>query len=123
MKKIAVVDDHHDLLEIATMRLTKYGYHVTTFADPRLFLDAVLEQGFAPDALLLDVAMPQLSGFDVLRILEERGAKPPTVIVMTAISDQDVHLESFLKGATAVIEKPADWLHVRKLLETALGLA
>lgn len=121
-KTIAIVDDHEEVCELASRQLGKLGYKVHTFTDPRVFLEAMTDQGLTVDALMIDVAMPDVSGFDILEALEVRGLKPATVIVMTAAVEYQLQAEGFMRGATAVVAKPFDWPHIKHLLSTALGL-
>ncbi len=82
-RTVLVVDDEPDLLEIVKMHLEEAGYTVLTAVGGRPGLQAA--KSAKPDLIILDIAMPDLSGFEVLEAL--RGLpdffKKP-VIMLTA---------------------------------------
>ncbi|MFH1682592.1 MAG: response regulator [Candidatus Woesearchaeota archaeon] len=70
MKKILIVDDEPEDLETMKTILEKEGYIVTTAADGIEALDLLIGNGF--DLILLDIKMPALSGYALLRLLREK---------------------------------------------------
>ena len=58
----------------------------------------------APDAVLLDMRLPRLSGLDVLRRLAERGTLPPTII-LTTFDDEEIVLDGLRAGARGYLLK------------------
>ena len=93
-KKIMVVDDEEDILELVTAILEADGFEVRTFDNAKKALDE-LEKGDRPDLLILDIRMPQMSGYDFCKAVRENkeldGLK---IVVFTASSNLG---ESFLK--------------------------
>lgn len=105
---VLCVDDEPDILSVARLSLEKVGgYRVSTCSSGVEALDRVDE--IRPDIILLDVMMPQMSGPETFRKLNERGnALTIPVIFMTArVQPQEV-TEYFDLGATAVVHKPFD---------------
>jgi CheY-like chemotaxis protein len=103
--RVLVVDDDPDMRVLASRVLTKAGYIVSE-ASGGLEALAILGKN-APDLMLLDISMPDLSGIEVLQILRsklELAALP--VIVLTAYGDEDITRESFAAGATDFVSKP-----------------
>jgi len=102
---ILVVDDDPLLRGSIAMLLEDEGYTVELAADGRKALEAIA--GHCPDVILLDVMMPNMSGTEVLKELQEHEetAKIP-VLVMTAISG--VAGGHIVNGPNAVVEKPFD---------------
>lgn len=104
MKKIAIIDDEHEILEILEKFLGRSEkFKIETFSDPECVLET-LKNG-AYDLVLLDIMMPQLNGLDVLE--EVKNASPNTkVIMMTAYSSIDKVIKSNKVGAEDYLTKP-----------------
>jgi CheY-like chemotaxis protein len=119
-KQILIIDDEEDIREVAAMTLEMAGFRVLTAASGREGIQkAAVEQ---PDAILLDVMMPELDGpatLEALRALDETRHIP--VIFLTAkIQPADrCHLADL--GAAAVIAKPFDPNRLGKEINDALG--
>jgi signal transduction histidine kinase len=77
-----------------------------------------------PDLVLLDLMMPGLSGFDVLRALSaERGDPPVPIVVVTAVGDRAARLAAFELGASDFLDKPIDGQLVIRRVRTHLELS
>jgi excisionase family DNA binding protein len=101
---VLIVDDDDKLREFVRVNLEMEGYTVREAASAREGLEAMEEQ--SPDLVLLDVMMPEMDGWEMLRQLHERhgvGAIP--VIVFSAKVDEDVGAVAS-RGAQAFIGKP-----------------
>ncbi len=73
---------------------------------------------YRPDCIVLDLLMPEMDGFGVLRVLKEKGLMIPT-IVLSADIQETVQAECLKLGAVAFIEKP---LKEGQLLEAVNGV-
>jgi len=103
-KKILVVDDEKKIVEIVKAYLERDGYRVTVAYDGKAALD--LAQKELPDLIVLDLMLPEISGWDVCRALRKKLNIP--IIMLTArddITDKIVGLEL---GADDYITKPFD---------------
>jgi len=101
---VLVVDDDPDARLIYSEYLRAHtGWLVFTAADGRSALDKVLELG--PDAIVLDLAMPRVDGWTVLKQLRESSwtANTPVVVVTALDSVRD---EAFRAGCDAFLLKP-----------------
>jgi CheY-like chemotaxis protein len=102
MKRILVVDDEPELLEVLSEH---FGgrYEV----DTALSGDAAVERfvGQRPDLVFLDVNMPGASGLEVLKLLRQTDPKVP-VIMVTANTDNAVAAECLTHGAFGYVPKP-----------------
>jgi DNA-binding response OmpR family regulator len=77
--RILVAEDDRDSVLTLTMLLTDDGHEVRSVFSGRRVMGAVID--FDPDVVLLDIAMPELSGWEVARtIRERRGAERPVII-------------------------------------------
>ena len=100
--KVAVVDDENEILSILEKFLKKKGHNVRTFSNPIVAKEQI-DKSY--DVVLLDIMMPQMSGLDLLKILNEKN-KDTQVVMMTAYSTLDKVLESHREGAKYYIMKP-----------------
>ena len=99
MKKILVVDDKHDDLEVMKEILCKEGFKVTAVNSGKKALQMLMEQDF--DLLLLDILMPALSGYEVTKTIKKLKTKFPIIYVSIVPKD-----EADLKGVEGFIQKP-----------------
>jgi CheY-like chemotaxis protein len=103
-RRLLVVDDDPDVADLVRQLLEGSGYRVEAAADGAAALHALAER--RPDAILLDLLMPQMDGFDVIRALQEdaeRRAIP--VIVLTAKMLTRKERRLLKKHVMAIIEK------------------
>jgi len=107
-KKIMVVDDEQDILELVKVILESQGFEVRAFINAKEALSE-LETGDCPDLLILDIRMPQISGYDFCKIVREKKELDNLKIaVFTASSNLG---ESFLElnhNVIGFISKPFD---------------
>lgn len=101
--EILVVDDHREIAELVAEMLCDEGYSVRTAHDGASALLAIRQR--CPDLLILDVAMPVLTGDQVLLRLRSEGLRTLPVILMTA--DRSPERFSAL-GADEIVPKPFD---------------
>ena len=118
---ILVVDDSEANRDMLARRLKLRGYSVSTAADGREALRAVEAGGF--DLVLLDVMMPEISGFDVLgRLRESRSVSDLPVIMATALDASEDVVKALKLGANDYVTKPLDFAVVIARVETQLAL-
>lgn len=105
MNRIYVVDDEPDMVELLATVLKAEGHEVETYTDGRAALARVLEE--PPELLLLDLMMPDLDGFELLKLLrlDSRG-RNVVVLVVSARTGHRAQLETLQLGANAYIYKP-----------------
>ena len=118
---VMMVDDDPIMLEVVQTYLEEAGYtSFVTTSEPRQAMDLFLER--RPDILLLDLMMPEVSGFDILaqvRAHEELRYTP--VIILTAESEPSAKLKALELGATDLLTKPVDPSELRLRLRNALA--
>lgn len=101
--RLLVVDDEAAILDVLATSLRFLGYEVTEAASGRAAIAAVRERG--PDLVLLDVMLPDLDGFEVVRRLRQGGSKVPVVFLTARESGEDV-VDGLDLGADDYITKP-----------------
>lgn len=105
---IQIVDDDRATRILMRASLEKMGFRVAEASDGLEALAAF--EGLRPDAILLDVMMPKLDGFDTCRAIRKHLAGQHTPILMiTGLDDLDSIHRSFESGATDFITKPINW--------------
>jgi DNA-binding response OmpR family regulator len=112
-----IVEDENPLRRILTLNLARRGYNVVEADTAEAALDALRAAAAAQqpfDLLLLDINLPDQSGWDVLRHLREDATlttgPPPAVIVMTAVRPHDRRIAEFHPNAVLLKPFPIDAL-------------
>jgi len=103
---VLIVEDDPDQLALADLRVSMAGYKVRVANSVNAFLHSMLEEG-SPDLLLLDVALPDGDGFEVLARMRRHpvlGSLP--IVMLTAKNDAADIGKGLVLGADAYITKP-----------------
>lgn len=101
-QKILVVDDEKPILDIISFNLDKEGFAVVEASDGEEALSKALS--LSPDLVLLDVMLPKMSGFDVLKKIREKSMVP--VLMLTAKEEEVDKVLGLELGADDYITKP-----------------
>ncbi|MGW5725415.1 response regulator transcription factor [Nocardia beijingensis] len=101
--RVLIVDDEPMIIELLAVSLRFQGFEVATALSGTEALDRV--RTFRPDALILDVMMPGMDGFGMLRRLRADGVGAP-VLFLTARDDVDDKLTGLTLGADDYVTKP-----------------
>ncbi len=99
---ILVADDEKNIISLIKLYLTKEGFQVETAADGQQALDQA--RRVQPDLVMLDVMMPQLDGWEVVRRLRAESQVP--VIMLTARTDDVDKIVGLELGADDYVTKP-----------------
>ena len=102
-KKILVVEDERNIVDILTFNLAREGYDTLEALDGAAGLRLALEQD--PDLILLDLMLPKMDGFQVCRTLREQGRATP-IIMLTAREEETDKVLGLELGADDYITKP-----------------
>jgi len=106
--KILIVDDNPDLIAVLKVRLESFGYEVVVAEDGVKCLEKTGRD--KPDLILLDIMMPEMDGFKVLKKLKEDDRmKAIPVIMLTAKDSIDDVTKANALGAEDFIVKPFDY--------------
>jgi two-component system alkaline phosphatase synthesis response regulator PhoP len=110
MTRLLVADDSETVLLMLQRRLEMAGYEVITATDGQEALDTVAQAGAddAPDLILLDAMMPNMSGIEVLKTLRESGSRIPILIISAHLDAQEPERMKAL-GADDCVPKPFEW--------------
>ena len=120
--KVLVVDDEPRNVRILQIHLNAQGYTVYTAEDGVEALDIVEKD--APDLILLDINMPKMDGFEVVkRIRANKATEFIPIVMITALRDtRENRIKSIEAGADDFIEKPFDSLEVLARVRSLLRI-
>jgi len=117
MATLLIVDDERNVLYALEKGLRTDGLRIVTAQTGKAGIDAFKRE--SPDAVLLDVRLPDLSGLDVLQQLRQLDSKLP-VIVMTTHGTAETAIEAMQRGAFDYLLKPWDLDELTDLVNKAL---
>ncbi|OAB56694.1 two-component system response regulator [Phormidium willei BDU 130791] len=104
-KTVLIAEDEPFIVESLTFLLTKAGYRVASYGEGQAALSAIVEQ--RPDLVLLDVMLPGINGFDLLRQLRATpGVSDMPVLALTAKGQDADRLRMLELGANDFVTKP-----------------
>lgn len=104
-KKILVVDDERHIVRLVEVNLTRAGYDVVTAYDGVEALEQFTKE--KPDMLVLDVMMPRMDGFEVLKKLQSDPASQGVPIIMLTAKAQDADIfRGWSSGVSSYLTKP-----------------
>ena len=120
--KILVVDDEPRNVKILQIQLEARGYTVLTAGDGMEALELVTDE--PPDLILLDINMPRLNGFEVVkRVRAEKETEFIPIIMITALRDtQENRIKAVEAGADDFIEKPFNSFEVLARIRSLLRI-
>ena len=106
-KKILVVDDEVQLVDMVKMRLEANNYDVITAYDGQEALDKAHKE--KPDLIILDLMLPKMDGYKVCRMLKfDEKYKSIPIVMFTARAQEEDEKVGMEVGADAYITKPFD---------------
>ena len=117
--KLLVIDDNKDLTEAIFDSLDSPDIDCTMINDGKAGLDEILKERGKYNLILLDIAMPNFSGMDVLKTLKKEDLlKSENIIIFTASSITDRDIDDFVDaGAKGVLKKPVSLDELTELVE------
>lgn len=115
-RRVAVIDDERRIRELLELTLGHHGYEVRTAADGPAGMDLVRE--WEPDAIILDVMMPMISGIEMLPMLRRVTDAP--VIMLSARGEVEVKVEGLSHGADDYLSKPFEMSELLAHLDAKL---
>ncbi|MBN1681544.1 MAG: response regulator [Anaerolineae bacterium] len=120
--KVLIVEDTTELAEVLQVTLERMNLTVFCTTHGAEALDLATNE--KPDLVLLDIALPDTTGWKVLDTIREqqKGGKGPLIVVITAYGDPANRLMGKLQGIHAYLIKPFKTDEVERVVAEALGL-
>ena len=118
-KLILIVEDEADTAEMLAEMLKLGGYRVIKLLNSGHAVEEIIEK--KPDAILLDLMMPEISGLDILHALKKNPAldKIPTIVISAKRLPENI-VSGFKAGASEYLVKPITFQLLNKTLEKLL---
>ncbi|MCF7835910.1 MAG: response regulator [Candidatus Marinimicrobia bacterium] len=85
---VFLVDDDDFLLDMYASKFKTFGFNVEIAHDGKEAL-VKLKGGLSPDIILLDIVMPEMSGFEFLEAIKEEGISIPKIVVLSNLGQKD----------------------------------
>ena len=101
-KKVLIVDDEKNIVDIIAFNLKKEGYDVITATDGEEGVKKTMEEN--PDLILLDIMMPKMDGYEACRKISEKKHTP--IIMLTARAEEVDKVLGLEMGADDYVTKP-----------------
>ena len=116
--KVLIIDDEVDLTNMTRIQLELSGFMVDTAFNGIDGISKVTE--FRPDLILLDIRMPDIDGFQVLKMLKEKDETAKIPVVMFTTCSQKIEKEkAYTLGAIEYLTKP---INLSKLGSQVIGV-
>ena len=117
MSKILIIEDNRDLAFGLANNLEIEGYSVRMEEDGRRGLEAMVD--WSPDLVILDLMLPEMDGFRVLRSMREQSLHTP-VLILSARGEEVDKVRGFRLGADDYVTKPFGILELLARIEALL---
>src|ERR1700753_1685845 len=119
MRRLLVIDDHHEIRENIAEILTLTGYEVFTAENGKRGVETALREN--PELVICDIMMPDLDGYGVLHMLRKNEATMNTpFIFLTAKTERTDFRKGMEMGADDYITKPFDDIELLNAIEIRL---
>ena len=116
---IIIVDDEQDVVDTLKIRLEANGYKVSSTMGARSMKDITSSR---PDLILLDIMMPDMDGFAVMRELKRDSELSKIPVIVLSAKPKQTMIELFgPEGISGYISKPFDSKQLLDEIEKALG--
>lgn len=115
--KILVVDDNTINLMISKKTIEKFNYNCVTASSGEEAIELVTSQSF--DAILMDINMPVMNGFEATKLIRQKGILTP-IVALTAFDKEEVAEESISAGFDDIISKPFDSAQLFKMINEVI---
>jgi len=114
--RVLVVDDEFSICELLSMALRYEGWDVKSAGDGQTAVRTARD--FRPDAVVLDMMLPDIDGLEVLRRLRQnpQTRRLPVVMLTSSVEETD-RLASYDLGANSYVRKPVDFIEFSQAIQ------
>lgn len=119
--QILIADDIRENRQVLSHFLIEMGYKIFEAGDGREALNMIMKE--MPDIVILDIMMPEMNGIEVCRIVKSNPeTKMIPIIIITALSDEEKHLNALNAGADDFLTKPFNIHFLKARIKSLLAL-
>lgn len=120
MTKILIVEDNEMNRDMLSRRLTRKGFEVAVAVDGRQGIE--FAKSLAPDLILMDLSLPEIDGWEAIRILKaDNGMARVPIIALTAHAMAGDRERAYQAGCDEYDTKPVDFPRLLGKIEKFLG--
>lgn len=119
--RIAIIDDDPKIVYAIKMILENEKYEIFSYSSGKQFLELLTDTD-SFEAIFLDIAMPEISGLQVLEEMKSKGINIP-VIIITGFGTMDTAIKAVQLGAFEYITKPLDMQKIKVLAQRAIEMS
>lgn len=105
-KKILVIEDNQNLLNVLVQKLSRVGYDVYGAHDDKTGLELALKYNYS--LIISDIYLPEYKGFEIIKTLRQSDVRTPAIII-TDFSSSENEKQTYLNGANIFHKKPIDY--------------
>lgn len=121
MARILIAEDNAEIRALVSSILVEEGHKVSVAQNGQQALDMMLED--APDVLVLDIMMPQMDGYTVLKEIKSSGIRDTMkILILTAKTSESDWVRGYKLGADGYITKPFDIDELTGAIDDLLGM-
>lgn len=117
-KRIFVVDDQEELLEVVAAMLRQLGHECITCSDPREAMNVIRQQAASLDLVITDYSMPEVTGLELMQYCQEYYPGVP-VVISTGYGDKAIELSAGKLGQFDILDKPYNLTKLRQVVQKA----
>ena len=117
-KQVLIIDDDITALDITAFLFEERGYLVERCTNGLRAIEYV--ERVKPDAILIDLLMPEINGVDTVRRIREMNLGPIPIVAFTAVDDLELHAQARQAGCDDVLTKPVRPEKLLKRIEELL---
>lgn len=122
MRKIYIIEDNTEMLELLTIMLKDINCELVTFNNAKTAIDKLEYE--KPDLILCDLLMPEYDGFKFLKeIKNDNNHKDIKVIMLSVVADKKIIDDIMQLGADYFLSKPFRVTELLSLIKKALGVS
>jgi len=111
-----IIDDNVSITTALSLVLKSQKVVATVVNDPRKGLEEIRNKNY--DLILMDLAMPGFSGYDIVKALKDSGEiESKNIVIITASSKADEDIALLDAGAKEILRKPVSISDIKKLVE------
>ena len=117
--RVLIVDDEPAIIDVLTFNLEEADFTVETAKNGKEALKKL--EGFKPELIITDIAMPDMEGIEFLRRMKKENLGTPIIVMSGNVVGQNFLTAAEKLGAKGTIKKPFTSQELLKLIEKVLG--